>query len=109
MTRATEEHLGIKRTEDGAFAFFSEGPREMTVLAFFPLDTNYFGPGQQQARHRSQAGGLRLRALRLVQRSGGQPRGTLAAPGHDNQLKRKNSWIGRGNDPCPSRSFSSAS
>jgi hypothetical protein len=26
-----EEHLGIKRTEDGAFAFFSEGPREMTV------------------------------------------------------------------------------
>ena len=31
-----EEHLGIKRTEDGAFAFFSEGPREMTVFAFFP-------------------------------------------------------------------------
>jgi hypothetical protein len=24
-----EEYLGIKRTEDGAFAFFSEGPREM--------------------------------------------------------------------------------
>jgi predicted enzyme related to lactoylglutathione lyase len=44
-----EEHLGIKRTEDGAFAFFSEGPREMTVLAFFPLDTNYFGPSKQQA------------------------------------------------------------
>ena len=44
-----EEHLGIKRTEDGAFAFFSEGPREMTVLAFFPLDTSYFGPGERQA------------------------------------------------------------
>jgi predicted enzyme related to lactoylglutathione lyase len=44
-----EEHLGIKRTEDGAFAFFSEGPREMAVFAFFPRDTSYFGPTQQQA------------------------------------------------------------
>jgi hypothetical protein len=44
-----EEHLGIKRTEDGAFAFFSEGPREMTVFAFFPKDTDYFGPSKQQA------------------------------------------------------------
>jgi predicted enzyme related to lactoylglutathione lyase len=44
-----EQHLGVKRTEDGAFAFFSEGPREMTLLAFFPLDTTYFGPGKQQA------------------------------------------------------------
>ena len=44
-----EEHLGIKRTDDGAFLFFSEGPREMTVLAFFPRDTSYFGPGTQQA------------------------------------------------------------
>jgi predicted enzyme related to lactoylglutathione lyase len=44
-----EEHLGIKRTEDGAFAFFSEGPREMTVFAFFPKDTKYFGSGDQQA------------------------------------------------------------
>ena len=44
-----EEHLGIKRTEDGAFAFFSEGPREMTVFAFFPLNTTYFGPTEQQA------------------------------------------------------------
>jgi predicted enzyme related to lactoylglutathione lyase len=44
-----EEHLGIKRTEDGAFAFFSEGPREMTVFAFFPLDTKYFGPTDQRA------------------------------------------------------------
>ena len=44
-----EEHLGIKRTEDGAFAFFSEGPREMTVLAFFPMDTKYFGPTEQRA------------------------------------------------------------
>jgi hypothetical protein len=35
-----EEHLGVKRTEDGAFAFFSEGPREMTVFAFFPRDTS---------------------------------------------------------------------
>ena len=44
-----EEHLGIKRTEDGAFAFFSEGPREMTVFAFFPKDTKYFGSRDQQA------------------------------------------------------------
>ncbi len=44
-----EEHLSIKRTDDGAFAFFSEGPREMTVLAFFPPDTKYFGPGKQLA------------------------------------------------------------
>jgi predicted enzyme related to lactoylglutathione lyase len=44
-----EEHLGIKRTADGAFAFFSEGPREMAVLAFFPLDTSYFGPTEQRA------------------------------------------------------------
>jgi predicted enzyme related to lactoylglutathione lyase len=42
-----EEYLGIKRTEDGAFAFFSEGPREMTILAFFPQDTKYFGPSEQ--------------------------------------------------------------
>jgi predicted enzyme related to lactoylglutathione lyase len=44
-----EEHFGIKRTEDGAFAFFSEGPREMTVFAFFPLDTKYFGSTEQRA------------------------------------------------------------
>jgi predicted enzyme related to lactoylglutathione lyase len=43
-----EEHLGIKRTE-GGFVFFSEGPREMTVLAFFPQDTKYFGRTEQQA------------------------------------------------------------
>jgi predicted enzyme related to lactoylglutathione lyase len=43
-----EEHLGIKRTE-GGFVFFSEGPREMGVLAFFPLDTAYFGPTEQRA------------------------------------------------------------
>ena len=44
-----EEHLGIKRTPDGAFAFFSEAPREMTVVGFFPRDTDYFGPGKQQS------------------------------------------------------------
>ena len=43
-----EEHLGIKRTE-GGFVFFSEGPQEMTILAFFPLDTKYFGPGEQRS------------------------------------------------------------
>jgi predicted enzyme related to lactoylglutathione lyase len=43
-----EEHLGIKRTEDGAFAFFSEGPREMTVFTFFPMDTTYFGSSEQR-------------------------------------------------------------
>ena len=115
-----EEHLGIKRTEDGAFAFFSEGPREMTVLAFFPLDTKYFGPSEQQAmlnlrvddldasagktacsgrRHRSQAGGLRLRPLRLVQRSGGQPSGTVAAPSPAAERGCKN------DESCVRRSF----
>ncbi len=39
-----EHHLGIKRTEDSAFAFFSEGPREMTVLAFFPWTPNISVP-----------------------------------------------------------------
>ena len=29
--------------------FFSDGPREMTVVAFFPPDTKYFGPGEQPA------------------------------------------------------------
>jgi predicted enzyme related to lactoylglutathione lyase len=43
-----EKHLGIKRTE-GGFIFFSEGPREMTILTFFPADTKYFGPGEQKA------------------------------------------------------------
>ena len=43
-----EEHLGFKRTE-GGFVFFSEGPREMTILSFFPPDTKYFGPGEQRA------------------------------------------------------------
>ncbi len=43
-----EEHLGIKRTPDGAYVFFSEGPREMTVFSLFPKDTAYFGPGNQQ-------------------------------------------------------------
>ena len=43
-----EEHLGIKRTE-GGFVFFSEGPQEMTILAFFPLDTKYFGPSEQRS------------------------------------------------------------
>ena len=44
-----EENLGIKRTDDGAFAFFSEGPREMTVFSFFPRNTEYFGSSGQQA------------------------------------------------------------
>ena len=44
-----EEHLGIKRTPDGAFAFFSEGPREMSLISFFPLDTKYFGTSEQKA------------------------------------------------------------
>jgi predicted enzyme related to lactoylglutathione lyase len=43
-----EEHLGIKRTP-GGFVFFSEGPQEMAVLAFFLLDTSYFGPTEQRA------------------------------------------------------------
>lgn len=44
-----EENLGIKRTEGGAFAFFSDGPREMTVFSFFPQDTKYFGSEKQQS------------------------------------------------------------
>jgi predicted enzyme related to lactoylglutathione lyase len=44
-----EQNLGIKRTEDGGFVFFSEGPREMTILAFFAADTTYFGTSGQRA------------------------------------------------------------
>jgi predicted enzyme related to lactoylglutathione lyase len=44
-----EQNLGIKRTEDGGFVFFSDGPREMTILAFFPQDTTYFGSAHQQS------------------------------------------------------------
>jgi catechol 2,3-dioxygenase-like lactoylglutathione lyase family enzyme len=43
-----EKHLGLKRTE-GGFIFFSEGPREMTILTFFPADTKYFGSAEQKA------------------------------------------------------------
>ncbi len=78
--------LGIKRTEDGAFAFFSEGPREMTVFAFFPrkrstsvrrtaghvqlrvddLDAVLEKLRTAGAYHRSQTGGPRIRPLCLV-------------------------------------------
>ena len=43
-----EEHFGIKRTEDGAFAFFSEG-RGDDRNCLLPKDTKCFGPDEQQA------------------------------------------------------------
>ena len=78
-----EEHLGIKRTEDGAFAFFSEGPREMTVLAFFPMDTNYFGPTEQRAMFN-----LRVDDLDAVLEK-------LRAAGADIDTKREDQDYGR--------------
>jgi catechol 2,3-dioxygenase-like lactoylglutathione lyase family enzyme len=92
-----EEHLGIKRTE-GGFVFFSEGPQEMTILAFFPLDTKYFGPSEQRSMlnfrvddldallDKLHAAGVDIDPRRdeadfgrfaLVQRSGRKPGGTL--------------------------------
>jgi predicted enzyme related to lactoylglutathione lyase len=43
-----EQNLGIKRS-DGGFVFFSEGPREMTILAFFPESSTYFGSEEQRS------------------------------------------------------------
>ena len=73
----------------------------MTVFAFFPKDTNYFGPGKQEAMVNLRVDDLdavleKLRAAGVdidpkredhdygrfawFQRPGGQPGGTLAAP-----------------------------
>lgn len=42
-------HLGIPQGEDGSLFFDGPASAGMTVFAHFPRDTNYFGPGQQQA------------------------------------------------------------
>jgi predicted enzyme related to lactoylglutathione lyase len=42
-------HLGISATPDGSLIF--QGPEScgMCVLGFFPLDTSYFGEGEQKS------------------------------------------------------------
>ncbi len=42
-------HLGIPAQEGGSLAFDGPDSTGMTVFAHFPLDTQYFGEGAQQA------------------------------------------------------------
>ncbi|HMD76944.1 MAG TPA: VOC family protein [Terracidiphilus sp.] len=42
-------HLGIPAQGGGSLAFDGPESSGMTVFAHFPLDTRYFGDGQQQA------------------------------------------------------------
>ena len=42
-----EKHLGILRAPYGSFAFEGEEAQGTTVLAFFPLQTEHFGPGEK--------------------------------------------------------------
>src|SRR5277367_971955 len=44
-----EQHLGIRRAEHGSFMFEKSSVTGATVLAFFPEDTDHFGPGGQRA------------------------------------------------------------
>jgi predicted enzyme related to lactoylglutathione lyase len=41
------QKLGIPRSSDGSFMFEDEASQGMTVFAFFPQTTQYFGPGTQ--------------------------------------------------------------
>ena len=43
-----EKHLGIRREEFGSFAFSKQEVTGSTVLAFFPAETDHFGPSGQQ-------------------------------------------------------------
>jgi predicted enzyme related to lactoylglutathione lyase len=43
-----EKHLGIRR-QHGSFTFEKETVSAATVVAFFPDDTDYFGPSGQAA------------------------------------------------------------
>ena len=42
-------HLGIPRQDGGPLAFDGPESAGMTVFAHFPLDTGYFGQGEQQS------------------------------------------------------------
>lgn len=42
-------NLGVERMPDGSFAFDGPSSFGMTVFAFFPSDTKYFGPSGQAA------------------------------------------------------------
>jgi predicted enzyme related to lactoylglutathione lyase len=44
LYRWYEEHLGISRSADGTIAFGGETAPDRLVVAFFPLETEYFGP-----------------------------------------------------------------
>jgi predicted enzyme related to lactoylglutathione lyase len=43
------EHLGIPAQDGGSLAFDGPESAGMTVFAHFPMGTEYFGDGQQQA------------------------------------------------------------
>jgi predicted enzyme related to lactoylglutathione lyase len=43
-----EQHFGLAR-KDGCFVFAPDTGPGLTTVAFFPHDTDYFGPGNQQA------------------------------------------------------------
>jgi predicted enzyme related to lactoylglutathione lyase len=47
LYRWYEQHLGIPRSADGAFMFMGEQAQGVTVFAFFPMETDYFGPGNK--------------------------------------------------------------
>ena len=42
-------HLGIERADEGSLVFDGPESAGMTVFAYFPHDTEYFGDGPQQA------------------------------------------------------------
>jgi predicted enzyme related to lactoylglutathione lyase len=44
-----EQHLGIRQAEHGSFMFEKSEVTGATVLAFFPEDSDHFGPGAQRA------------------------------------------------------------
>ena len=49
LARWYAEHLGIPAQEGGALAFDGPESAGMTVFAHFPLSSQYFGEGPQQA------------------------------------------------------------
>src|SRR5271170_6124925 len=44
-----EQHLGIRRAEHGSFMFEKSSVTGATVLAFFPEESDHFGPGGPRA------------------------------------------------------------
>jgi glyoxylase I family protein len=49
LSRWYEQHLSVPRSPDGTIMFMGEQAQGVTVFAFFPIDTDYFGPGNKAA------------------------------------------------------------